>query len=651
MTYSFVRAHGNRAHGWVRLQFGFSKPTSELIKSLPGAKWGPFQGVPEPWASGSPTTHKSWFVPAHSWSVLEKLVPNSIRWDPDREGIIPEVVTSRARDYQHAAIAEMIKWRAYFLLFDMRVGKTFTALGAAMSLLAAGHADAVLVLYPAQVGLEWERQSAQWAEVELRRLIGEKTLPDEQVALLRAEPYLFLGCHYEILSEQEESIARILHGKRVIVISDECQHLQNRKVARGKSAIRLSRGAPWLVKAPLAEECQSASIEIVAWYPLSGTPMRNKPKNLWLPFELALPGSMGGDFKLNPRGEIQGYWAYGKRYCDAKEGEYGWLDKGVTNAGELYARLHSIAIRKTRAEVASHLPPSERRIIYCSAPASAMERYAKIERHHAGTIRKIVQAEGEIAGGNAQIVLEALAKEASVAKIPKAVERVEYHLERGAKIVVFGHFKDTVEKMFKALADCLPGPDGATPPMLYDAGTWQNLSPDDRRGVIDAWTAHEGPAVLTANSLASSVGIDMSAAEVFVHLELEWTPPDLLQREARGEDIHKGTRITPLVHEYLILKETIDAPMATILFDKIRAVEAIVGKDQGTQGLGKALKDSGLVNTGSLGLESTDKAAIGAALKHLRDRLMSGAIGKVEKTNVIAEVAEMEDDSSEEDRE
>lgn len=646
MSYSFVRAHGNRAHGWVRLQFGFSKPTSDLIKSLPGAKWGPFQGVPEPWAD-KPTLHKSWFVPAHSWEVLSKQVPNSTKWDPDREGIIPDVVIQKARDYQHAAIVEMIKWRAFFLLFDMRVGKTFTALGTAMSLLAAGHADAVLVLYPAQVGLEWERQTAQWAEVQLKRLGGERTISEDRLSDLREEPYLFLGCHYEILSEQEESIARILHGKRVIVIADECQHLQNRKVARGKTAIRLSRGRPWYVKAPLAEESQAANIQIVAWYPLSGTPMRNKPKNLWLPFELALPGSMGGDFNLNPRGEIQGYWAYGKRYCDAKEGEYGWLDKGVTNASELYARLHSIAIRKTRAEVAAHLPPSERRIIHCAATASALERYAKIERHHAGTIRKIVQAEGELAGGSAQVVLEALAREASIAKIPKAVERVEYHLERGVKVVCFGHFKDTVEKMYKALAEALPGPDGQTPPMLYDAGTWQNLSPDERRGVIDAWTAHEGPAVLTANSLASSVGIDMSAAEVFVHLELEWTPPDLLQREARGEDIHKGTRLTPLVHEYLILKETIDAPMATILFDKIRAVEAIVGKDQGTQGLGKALKDSGLVNTDSLGLESTDKVAIGAALKHLRERLMSGAIGKVEKTSALVEVAELEEDSDE----
>src|SRR6185369_1301341 len=98
--------------------------------------------------------------------------------------------------------------------------------------------------------------------------------------------------------------------------------------------------------------------------------------------------------------------------------------------------------------------------------------------------------------------------------------------------------------------EALPGPADGTPPVLYDAGTWQNLSPDDRRSVIDAWAAHEGPAVLTANSLASSVGIDMSAAEVFIHLELEWVPTDLLQRESRGEDIHKGTRKTPLVHEY-----------------------------------------------------------------------------------------------------
>lgn len=645
MTYSFVKAHAYRSTGWARLQFGFSKPTGDLIKSLPGAKWGPFQGVPDPW-SKNPATHKSWFVPLHSWAVLKDLVPSSTVWAPDRIVEVPEVFLERGRDYQITAILEMVKWRAFFLLFDMRVGKTFTALGAASALLGAGLADVALILYPAQVGLEWERQTEQWTGAKLARLQGEKTQAAEVIAALRAEPYLFLGCHYEILTEQEESIARILDGKRIVVISDECQHLQNRKVARGKTAIRLSRGAPWKVKGALVEESEAASLEIVAWYPLSGTPMRNKPKNLWLPFELALPGSMGGDLRLNNRGEIQGYSAYSKRYCDGKEGTYGWVDKGTANPEELRARLGSISIRKTRAEVAAHLPPSERHIIKCTAPQKAMERYAEIERNHARTIREIVSKEGEVSG-RAQIVLEALARETSSIKIPKAIERVEYHLERGAKVVCFGHFKDTVEKLYKALHDCLPSPVDGTPKMLYDAGTWQNLSPDERKEVIDAWAAHEGPAVLCANSLASGVGIDMSAAEVAIHLELEWVPADLRQREARLDDIHKGTRKTPPVHEYLLLEGTIDGPMATILIDKIRALDAVIGKDSETGGLGSALRSSGLVNVESLGLDSTNKEAVGAALKHLRDRLMKGSIGRVEKPSAIAEVADLEEDNDE----
>ena len=635
MTHAFVRAHGNRAHGWVRLQFGFNKETSDLVKSLPGAKWGPFQGAPEPWTKNL-VLHKSWFVPAHSWAVLEKLVPSSTRWDPDRQGVIPDVVLQRARDYQHAAIVEMIKWRAFFLLFDMRVGKTFTSLGAAMALVAGGHADAVLILYPAQVGLEWQNQTAQWAEVELQRLDGRTTDP-ERLAALAATPYLFLGCHYEILSEQETSIAAILDGKRVVVISDECQHLQNRKVARGKAAIRLSRGRPWLVKGDVAEESQFGNLQIVAWYPLSGTPMRNKPKNLWLPMELALPGSMGGDFQLSPRGEIQGYWAYGKRYCDAKEGEYGWLDKGVSNAEELHNRLASISIRKTRADVAGHLPPSERKIFLCEAPASAMESYAALEREHAPELRRIISRDGEVTG-NAQLILESLARETSKIKIPKAIERVEFHMDRGVKIVAFGHFKETV----RALAEAIRKHFGEGFP-LFDAGTYQNLSPDDRKIVVESWTNHAGPAVLCANSLASGVGIDMSAAEVGLHIELEWVPADLLQRMARLEDVHKGTRKIAAVHEFFVLRDTIDEPMATILVDKIRALEAVVGKDPTAKGLGATLVDSGLVKTESLGLESTNKEAISAALAHLREKLLSGSSGKATKS-AVAEVADLEEE-------
>lgn len=636
-AHAFIRAHASRQHGWARLQFGFNKETSNLVKSLPGAKWGPFQGVPAPWTT-TPALHKSWFVPIHSWSVLEKLVPSSTRWEPDRTAPIPDVIGERLRPYQLGDASSMTLYRAFFLLYDMRVGKTPTSIAAATALVAAGHADIILILYPAQVGLEWERQLATWVNAPLHRLEGKKTIDDSEAMRLAATPYLFLGCHYEILTEQEESIARILHGKRVVVISDECQALQNRKAPRGKSAIRLSRGKSWMIRGDVAEESVSADFTIVAWYALSGTPMRNKPKNLWLPFELALPGSMGGDFTLNNRGEIQGYSNYSKRYCDGKEGTYGWEDKGVKNPEELRDRLASVSVRRTRTEVAAHLPPSERQIIFCEAPASAMERYAKIESKHARDIEKIIQREGEVSG-SARIVLEALARETSNIKIPKAVERVEYHLERGAKIVVFGHFKDTVKAMSeaaqKALGDSAP---------LYDAGTWQNLDPDDRKLIIEKWSAHEGPAILCANSLASGVGLDMSKAEVLLHLELEWVPADLRQREARGDDIHKGNRLAPLVHEYLLLRGTIDEPMAATLLDKISALEAIVGKDSETRGLGAALKESGLVNPNSLGLDSSDKEAVGAAMEHLRARLLSGAMGKASRGDAIAEVADLESD-------
>lgn len=647
MSHAYVKAHGDRASGWVRLQFGFNKETSDLIKSLPGAKWGPLQGVPHPWSNGPAHLHKAWFVPAHSWAVLQGLLPNSTTWAPNRSAEIPEIFLSRGRDYQIASMHELIRHRAFFLLFDMRVGKTFTALGAATAMLGAGHADTVLVLYPAQVGLEWQKQADQWAGVALQRLEGHTTIDEGRISQLRSDPYLFFGCHYEILSEQEESIARVLNGRRVVVISDECQQLQNRKVARGKSAIRLSRGKSYSVRAPIVEECQSASFQIVSWWALSGTPMRNKPKNLWLPFELALPGSMGGDLGINKKGTIEGYWNYGKRYCAAFQDDRGhWSDKGVSNAEELRARLGSISVRKTRADVAAHLPPSERRIIRVDPPRGSMDRYEAIESKHAGLIRSIVQREGEVSG-NAQIVLEALARETSAVKIPKAIERIEYHLERGVKVVAFGHFKETVEKLYKELHESLPGPIDGTPQVLYNAGTWENLSPDDRKRVIEAWTAHEGPAILCANSLASGVGIDMSAAEVAVHLELEWVPADLRQREARLDDIHKGNRKVPAVHEYLLLAETIDEPMATILIEKIRALEAIVGKDTETRGLGSALKDSGLVKTDSLGLESTDKEAIGAALAHLRERLMRGTISKTGSKSAIAEVAELEEEDDE----
>lgn len=612
-----ISAHGDRSTGWVRLSFPFHKPTMAAVKELPGARWGPLQGVPPgPWAN-KPGLHKAWFIPGHSHALLEKQLNIRTIWEPPRRAEVPAVIADRLRPYQLEGAQKLVENRGFFLTFDMRVGKTPTAIAAAAAMLGAGQADLVVVMYPAQVGDSWAAQLKSWAFVDLVRLEGRETLLQTEINDLRAQPYLFLGCHYEILAEREEDIARLISGRRVIFIADEGHAFQNRKAGRSQTAARLTRGAPWVCKEDVGygmEPVPAQGVQVVAWWHLTGTPMRNKPKNLFMGFDLTLPGSMGS------------FSRYATRYCDAKVDDLGHFDyKGESNIEELRERLGVVSMRKTRAEVAEWLPKSERGVILCEVPERQLAHYRKLEALHAPVIRRALD-DAEV-GFNDRRALEQLVQATSVTKLPKAVERIQFHAERGAKLVVFGHFKESIAKLADELTHQLRdyAERGYVVPVVFDAGSYQGLSPRDRNEVIDRWRAHEGPAVLLANTLSSGIGIDLSDADVGLFLELEWVPADFRQAEDRLADVHLGKRTAAPILEYLLVPNTLDEDMALAVLGKVRSIEAVVGGDRETSDLASTLRESGLVNADRLGLPSTDKETVKAALVRLRDRLTGKA--------------------------
>lgn len=655
---SLVMAFGDRSTGWVRLQFPYDKKLMAEIKEVPGARWGPMQGVPPgPWLK-KPAQHKAWFVPIHSWAVLKDRVRMHTTWAPDRVAQITEPFVSRLRPYQLGDSAEMTRNRIFFLTYDMRVGKTPTSMAAACAMLSSGLADVIVVLYPASVMGSWQDQLKAWANIDLVALQSHTPLDMDEVDELRAKPFLFLGCHYEIFAEREACIGRVVEGRRVVVIADEGHWFQNRKAARSLAAKRFASGTPRIGwdetqvdvatgdSAPLLAKC-----DIVAWWMLSGTPMRNKPKNLWLPFDLALPGSMGG------------YWAYAQRYCAAAQDDAGhWQDKGVSNEDELAARLTSISMRRTRRDVAPWLPKADRNVIVCAVSEEKLKAYRRLERQHAPSMKRAMDDLDPSL--NDRTALEHLARATTAAKLPTAVLRLLDHAARGVKVVAFGHFKDSVRDLAQEMANERDSrgsydeernfiPDPTFPP-VFDAGSYQGLSPAERKMIIEEWKAAPEGAILLANTLSSGIGIDLSDAEVGMFLEMEWVPADLRQAEDRFADVHQGKRTVPPVLEYLVVPNTIDEAMAQAVISKIRAIESVVGGDAETSDLSATIRQSGMIDNTNLGLPSTDKETVKAALNFLRDRFLAGKTREAadEKSSIVASVeADWEDDEPASDSE
>lgn len=608
-----VRAEIDGWTGYARLRFPFDRATIERIKDVPGARWDP--------------NNKCWWISRHGLEALKGLglkvseteiaatIPNTQLLGASA---IPEQIAQRLRDYQIAAASFLLNNAGALLTMEMRTGKTPATIGAITAAMGSGVAQAAFIAYPASVRETWRAELKKWAGLELLALESYTALTDVEIAAARSTPWLVLGCHYEILSQREEDVHKILAGRSYVAVSDELHHCKNRKATRTKALRRI--GSAWgqvkISNAGYGED-DSAAFDVnggycLARWGLTGTPMRNRNKDLFCLFDWITPGSVGG------------YWAFAKRYSDAHINERGhWEDKGNSNDAELNQRLFAVSYRVTRAQVASYLPKSDRKVIMCAMPLPLMRKYRALEKAYA---TGVVAAMDESAGGS-EDSLKQLALATIGAKIPTAVDRAYDHASRGVKVICAANYHETLQQLdesFDAYVDAEKAvqSDGVSLlPPHFCAGGWK--TPTKRHEIIEQWRACPGPAILLVNTISSGVGIDLADAEALISVELTWVPADYRQLEDRIQDVHKGKRLTPPLYEMLVVKDTIDEAMAAKLLEKIKNIESVVGADAESADVAGVLRGAGVVGNDRLGLPNTSHETVMAAIASIRDRWLS----------------------------
>lgn len=603
---------------WYEARFSFHRATIDAVKSIPGAKWNP--------------ERKAWRLPAHAIPALELMgLKFNIVARVPRTPVPPlPSLMPRLRPYQQEGVKRLLENPGYFLAFAPRVGKTATATVAAASLLASGAVKTLVVLYPNSVKGEWERQFPQFsAGLPLHAISGTGRYDFKAVA---GQPYLVLGLHYELLradSKNDDGTfvqVKVLDDLKALlaargpyaVIADEAHGIRNRKSPRAKLFMELGAGAAY------------------RWV-LTGTPLRNYPRDMWPMWSFIQADSMSS------------YSKFTGRYADGHMGDHGWMDKGITHEDELRARLASVSFKLSRQDVADWLPKAERRVILCDMTADRAKVYKAQEAALGNQALKAMKDSDSI---SATAALRQLADLTSLSKLDKLVERVRYHLDRGVKVLVFATYHETLNKAWDALdkqkrlkADPMPQP-------MFVAGGW--IVPDKRKKEIERWKATPGASVLLVNAISSGVGIDLADAEVAIGLEATWVPADFIQMESRIEDVHLGKRKTPPLYEYLLVRNTVDEDMVSKLITKLAAAEAVVGGDNQSRDVTKMLRESGVVDRNLLELSSEDPEVVSEAIDSLRNRLLgvqhdSDDVSDNDESYLDAEEHEDESDDVEED--
>jgi hypothetical protein len=351
--------------------------------------------------------------------------------------------------------------------------------------------------------------------------------------------------------------------------------------------------------------------------------------------DLLYPGCMG----TNRKTKEMAWSKAAQRYCDYHMGDDGhWTDVGRTNTEELNARLAAVSFKRTREDVAPWLPKSERRVILCNGTKDDMAKYRRLEKELAPKLNNLL-SDPDRAGGKS--ALEQLVHITTAAKIPTAVERARYWMDQGEKILIFSHMHSTTDALLAAMRKEFEKEDAPVALEWVDG----RKTGEKRREAIARWRSGSA-GILLAGTQAAGIGIDLSDAAVSIFVELEWVPADAQQAEDRTKDVHLGKRKTPPLYEYLIVKDTIDTAMIEALLSKMRDNEAIVGNSEDAKDLVKVLGEVGGTH---VGLPSTDKATVTAALLSIRDRILGGTKASEQERVAVGIMNDIEDEEVESD--
>ncbi len=216
------------------------------------------------------------------------------------------------RPYQEAGvefITQHAKNKAY-IGDEMGLGKTITALAA----IHQEQAYPALVVCPSVVVGNWKREANTW-------------LPDKKVQVIKTGKD-FIDPQADIVVASYALAGKVAKDKRFAqVICDEAHYLKNKDAKRTQEIAAIAQLAPRRLM-------------------LSGTPVTNKPKDLFQQLEIIDVTGKG-----KPLGS---FYQFATQYCGGHQGRYGFEADGATHVEELNQRLRDgVYLRRDKAQICS----------------------------------------------------------------------------------------------------------------------------------------------------------------------------------------------------------------------------------------------------------------------------------------------------------
>jgi hypothetical protein len=450
--------------------------------------------------------------------------------------------------YQKQGISRFLLQGRLVLADDMGLGKTTQAVVAATALYDAGLVRRGLIVVPAALKPQWEREWQAISAAPVSVVDGGSGVRRE---LYRSMRRGFLVTNYEQVIKDLDVIAA---WSPELAVLDEAQRIKN-----------------WATKTALAIKRLKPEYRLV----LTGTPLENRLD------ELASIVDWVDDRALEPK------WRLGPAHSTYSDGQRQVI--GARNLDELRARLAPVLLRRTRAEVLGQLPPrqdttipvdlTERQREAHDALNQPIAKLAAIARRRPLAPAEFLRLMSLLA--TQRMIANGVALQAFTATWPEVRDRrptaavlesldapklaelrelvASLVVTQGRKVVVFSQWRRMLELAAWAVSDLLAA---AGKRALFFTG-----QEGARRRTHNLVDFHDDPsaAVLFLTD-AGGVGLNLQkAASACVNLELPWNPAVVEQRIGR---IHRLGQDRPIDVYNLMSRSSIEERIVGLVADK-----------------------------------------------------------------------------------
>jgi len=458
--------------------------------------------------------------------------------NPEQKIIIDEESLSGFYPFQKEGVRFIeIKNGSALIGDEMGLGKTIQALG---YLKIHPELRPVIIVCPASLKLNWQKEIKKWLGEDSEVLFGRKT------DCFNHSSFSIYIINYDILGKGEIKKVKnkkgVIKTKRIlleegwwntlrkikskIVIADEIHHISNSTAFKTKAFKKLA-------------------VSIKNKIFLSGTPIKNRPKE----FFTAL--------KLLNKTLFSNEWKYKMRYCDPKRNGFGWEFNGATNIEELREKVQSVMIRRFKKDVLLDLPKKTKIIVSLECSSSGMKVYNKASEEFlewSKEKRKKLDVKNKISY---------LKQLAYIAKRDSVIDWIKEYLSIENKLVVFAYHRKVIEDLKSSFSDSV----------VVDG----SVSMINRDKAVDKFQNGKVP-LFIGQIRAAGEGLTLTVASATVTIEFDWNPGTHDQAEDRVHRI--GQEADAVFAYYLVGNGTIDVSIAEMIQEKNNVLSSFLDGEE-----------------------------------------------------------------------